>query len=582
VPPATITEPPARATRDGSRADSVPADVVPARRTTPPAGGQGSGGGTPHDARALARHEGDEQREKDLVTFRLGAKRRRWALVTIGLAMYLSGVLGVTDATLAIALGVVVSGLVIGESLLRLAARPRTYHRAFKYAFALFDIALISAPIYLLGYDGATVLYFVAIVPYSFDQGRTLGRFSVVAAALACLAAKWGYLTQHPGAAPPTRAVVDAALLFLAAWLVIPISAKLVRRVRETRTVLAEAETGNLLVRAPARHRDELGFLERSFNQMLDEVGGVIATVQREADAVAELADRLEAAAGALRETSGTFATTTHTLATQLDGQRAEAEAGEAGTRVALAAAERLRERAEHMEATGLALLRTTQESRDSAARAAVKLASISDEVRNASAGIDALSGASARVGEFVETVSRIARQTNLLALNAQIEAARAGEHGKGFAVVADEVRKLAVQSAHAAREIAGTVTQVRETIAGVVGALEGRGRQLRDVGEIAGTANEALGAMVSGAHNVAEVIAEAAQVSRAQAATMAELSARIAAIRKVSAEAAAAAAGASTAAAQQTDSAASLASTSAQLSGLADRLRESISRFRV
>src|SRR2546428_10938741 len=75
------------------------------------------------------------------------------------------------------------------------------------------------------------------------------------------------------------------------------IPATLIARIRHARSVMGEAERGYLAVRAPAGESDELGFLERSFNRMIEEIGGTISTVQREADEVAALAEQLAASA---------------------------------------------------------------------------------------------------------------------------------------------------------------------------------------------------------------------------------------------------------------------------------------------
>src|SRR5256886_10252334 len=58
-----------------------------------------------------------------------------------------------------------------------------------------------------------------------------------------------------------------------------------------------------LAVRAAAQESDELGFLEKSFNKMIEEIGGTISTVQREADEVAAFAEELAASAEELHAT---------------------------------------------------------------------------------------------------------------------------------------------------------------------------------------------------------------------------------------------------------------------------------------
>src|SRR2546429_2592179 len=69
---------------------------------------------------------------------------------------------------------------------------------------------------------------------------------------------------------------------------------------------MGEAEQGHLAVRAPAEESDELGFLEKSFNRMLGEIGGTISTGQREADEGAAFAEQLPASAEELHATSET------------------------------------------------------------------------------------------------------------------------------------------------------------------------------------------------------------------------------------------------------------------------------------
>ena len=82
--------------------------------------------------------------------------------------------------------------------------------------------------------------------------------------------------------------------------------------------------------------------------------------------------------------------------------------------------------------------------------------------IRDGNNATDMASKSLKNIIERIGFIGDLAFQTNILALNAAVEAARAGEHGRGFAVVAAEVKRLADSS----KETAGIINKVsRETV---------------------------------------------------------------------------------------------------------------------
>jgi methyl-accepting chemotaxis protein len=421
------------------------------------------------------------------------------------------------------------------------------------------------------------------VVPYSFDRGRTLGYYSSIASTAAFLGSSWFFAAMNPTV--PQRVVwtgAAAGLLLLISLQIVPIASKLIQRIRYTRDRIREAERGNLGTRADHRYSDELGFLQQSFNGMVEQLGALIGTLQGDSDEMATAAGQLATTTHGLNETGSGFSDMAQKLTSHLESQRALTATGRQRTDQALVSSERLRERAEEMESNARGLVDTAQQSRDSIARASDTLVAIGTRVRAAATTVSALGEASERVGDFVDAVSRIARQTNLLALNAAIEAARAGEHGRGFAVVAEEVRKLAEESGRAAKAITITIAEVRDNIATAVQSMTDGEQEVRGVGDIADEANSALSTLLAGIGQIAELIADVAAVSREQSTTMRQLAEVIEGVQGVSLEAATHANDAAGVATTQMRSLEGLTDTSRTMAKLAERLRHSAGRFTI
>src|SRR5947209_6419759 len=474
----------------------------------------------------------------------------------------------------------VAGGAAFVNELLGLIHERGWYRWWLVYALSLFDVILVAVLIVWFGNGGLIAAFFLAVLPYAFDQGHTVGNFLVLTAALAYLGASFLHNTLYE----PSRSLRDAGLetvvFIFVAMALKRIPATLIARIRHARSVMGEAERGYLAVRAPAGESDELGFLERSFNRMIEEIGGTISTVQREADEVAALAEQLAASAEELHATSETVTHTAQRLATDLGQQREMAEGARGESAKAAEQAESLRVRAELMQADAGRLVAAAERGRERVARASQTLRAVGEEVRTTAATVAGLSGMSERIGVFAQTIARIARQTHLLALNAAIEAARAEEHGEGFAVVADEVRALAAEAGKSAREVAEVVSELRAGIDAAARAMQSGEAKVRDIGGVAAEADGALQELHQGVQLMGDLVDATAEVSRSQAARLAALAQSLQQVASISTASSESANSTAAATEAQITSMGELTATSQQLAQLAERLRAGMARF--
>jgi methyl-accepting chemotaxis protein len=534
------------------------------------------------------RGSADEQRHRDLALFER-LQRRRWLVILVStgvLALARSrGLVPAPFPHIAIVAGVALGWSLAYEILLR-----RGFYAWYHvYVSAAWDVLLVSSAVFLAGQGGLVVFYVLALAPYLLEADRPAGLVVALGAPFAYLAtrvlhARWYEPASgiHGLADLPTAAYLDAVLLMVVTLAMLRGPTALAARLRATRAVLAHAEGGNLTARAAATDPDELGYLERSFNQMLAETGSTIAIVQAESDEVAAHAEELAAAAGQFAELSGAAGQAVTRLRASLAEQ--ERLAVLSGERAAAAAAESdaLHGRAAGMADQARGLVAAGEVNRSHIKRAGTVLLDLGDQVRRGAEAASALAPLSDRIGRLATTIAAVARQTNLLALNASVEAARAGQHGRGFAVVAGEVRKLAGEAAQAAREVGETVTQVRRAIDAVSATMEHGEAMVRDVGAVADENDRALAEVLSGIGALTTLVDETAATSAREAAAMGGLGDTMRRMQELSGASAAESVAAADAAELQVAGAAALDETARQLAGLADRMRAAATRFTV
>jgi twitching motility protein PilJ len=381
--------------------------------------------------------------------------------------------------------------------------------------------------------------------------------------------------------------------------------------IREMTTAYQNASKGNYRLRSTVASRDEIGELAGTVNLLLDNVAGLIqtrkerdklqASIVKLLEDVSSVADgNLTVQAEVTSDITGAIAdafnftitqlrtlvenvqkTTQEVTVSALELQQASGRLAELSVKQASQITETMSTvgeiagSIERVSADGQESSRVARQSLNNARSGTELVASmikgmnrIRERVQETGRRTKRLGERSQEIGEIVQLIDDIADRTSILALNASIQAASAGEAGRGFTVVSEEIQRLAERSAEATKRIAVLVKTIQSETNETVVSMEDATREVVEGSGLADRAGNALQEIQSVAQHLAELVESISIASEQQAERSSQLAKSIGEISVV------------------TNQNALGASESAEeigiLVGRAERLRQSVSAFRL
>ncbi|MGI1678939.1 MAG: HAMP domain-containing protein [Cellvibrionaceae bacterium] len=316
---------------------------------------------------------------------------------------------------------------------------------------------------------------------------------------------------------------------------------------------IAEGE-GDLTQRLKVQSRDEVGELAKWFNTFIERVHSIIGDFSGTATELNANTEKLSLTA---KETERGVVSQQSAIQQVVTAVREMASVVEDVASNVTQAAGNAQE-ADREAKSGMSVVTDTM----------AQIESLASDIVNAAEVIDRLQQETDNIGSVLDVIRGIAEQTNLLALNAAIEAARAGEQGRGFAVVADEVRTLASRTQSSTQEIQDMIERLQYGAREAVQMMEKGKTQAEESVKQAAEASNSLEAITEGVSAIRDKTNQIASASEEQSAATREMERNMENIADV--------------ARQTSEGSVEIASSTADLAGMASRMAETVKQFKI
>ena len=296
-------------------------------------------------------------------------------------------------------------------------------------ALAFID-PLVRVPFFLI--------YFYIIIHPAVFLGRRNGLFAIVMVDLSYIAMVLMTHAQYPWLDINLEILKLVLLTFIGLLLVSDFD-KTLKRIRIMRIAAARAEKGDLVVDIMDDETDELSFLAKSFNRIIQAEAELIRLVKNIVDSLIDMSQQIASTADEMAGASSEIVQTTQKMTEGINEQYNELDRtitiGKNLSEVSFEVVSNVKK----IEEFSFGVSDSASSAIGQSEVVINNIELIGKRYGNLTTLMTKVQEISLAINKIVKTMDAIAEKINILSLNASIEAARAGEYGRGFSIVADE-----------------------------------------------------------------------------------------------------------------------------------------------
>ncbi|KLU75786.1 methyl-accepting chemotaxis protein [Clostridium botulinum] len=236
---------------------------------------------------------------------------------------------------------------------------------------------------------------------------------------------------------------------------------------------MEKVSKGDIDVKINITNKDEIGYIGKVFNNMVEEIKLMIFDIKLISDTLEEKAGVINSSTNITLENSNNIKQAMEEITSSISDSTKEMQNSFNSMQFLAENIDSIRENSININNEASNANKLNENIIDILTSLETKSEENIVVSNETTQNIQALLQKSNDIVGIVEAIEQISNQINLLALNASIESARAGEAGKGFSVVADEIKKLSGETSNAVKKINILIEELTNAISISANSIE-------------------------------------------------------------------------------------------------------------